>query len=197
MKDFFAYQLYIFDLDNTLYSENDYLFGAYEAIATALGKKEAGDFLKTTFLKEGRSNLFDKLVKEFSLDSDAMVSSLDILRTYNPQNKLSAYPDLVQLLDKLKSEGKQLALLTNGTPQQQQNKIKNITPALEDYFPFIVLANEIEKKPSPKAVYHILEQTGIAKEDSLMIGDDKNDEVTAINAAVDFIYVDELRKQLK
>ena len=55
----------IFDLDNTIYKERDFLFLAYQKIANTLFKKkesEVFDFLTTEFLEKGRSCLFDKLV---------------------------------------------------------------------------------------------------------------------------------------
>ena len=67
------YENFIFDLDNTLYDETEYLFRAYQNIAGKLSGKNAKKkaeyfkFLKNTFLKEGRQNLFDKFLINFGL----------------------------------------------------------------------------------------------------------------------------------
>ena len=50
-----AYQFWVFDFDNTLIKETDFLFPAYEAVAKKLfddgaSRAEAGVFLKETFL---------------------------------------------------------------------------------------------------------------------------------------------------
>lgn len=194
MKPFFDYRLYIFDLDNTVYNENDYLFGAYAEIASSLGNDEYAEFLNTTFQNEGRVNLFDKLATRFGLGHDTIAACLQILRTYQPAGGLKMYNDIFLLLNELKKEKKAIVLLTNGNVEQQRNKISNIKPPLTDFFSMIVYANEIARKPSPASVEMILQQTGVSKNDSLMIGDDAGDELTAQNAGVDFIYAEELRK---
>lgn len=192
MKPFTDYQLYIFDLDNTLYNENDYLFGAYREIASKLGNEAIGNYLVQTFQREGRNGLFDKMVQHFSLNKDVIPGCLEILRTYKPREKFRMYPQMRVLLENLNRKNKRLALLTNGHPQQQKNKAENIIPELSLFFPLIVFANEMKKKPSPDGVHYILEQDGIDKENCIMIGDDVSDELTAKNAGVDFIYAQEL-----
>ena len=61
------YDVYLFDLDDTLYPEIAYLKAAFKAISIEFEEKNAlnaGEielFLTHTFLKEGRKNLFNKL----------------------------------------------------------------------------------------------------------------------------------------
>ena len=62
----------IFDLDNTIYLETDFLFRVYNEISkTSLNTnpKIVYEFLKKTFLNEGRNNLFNKLENLFPTES--------------------------------------------------------------------------------------------------------------------------------
>ena len=100
--DFFInsnYKYYLFDLDNTLYNENIYLFSAYYSIAIYLEEKyhqasvlQYYNFLIMEFLRNGRTNLFQKLFTQYRINKIEISYLLGILRTQhlNPKIKLDA-----------------------------------------------------------------------------------------------------------
>jgi beta-phosphoglucomutase-like phosphatase (HAD superfamily) len=70
ISDLSAFDLYIFDLDNTIYNEEDYLLQAYAAICDRFGNKadspDKEDLLKILldiYRKEGTGKMFDKFLK--------------------------------------------------------------------------------------------------------------------------------------
>lgn len=190
------YSLYIFDLDNTLYRETDYLYGAYREIARALVPAEQAaeveSFLCKEFAAHGRARLFNRMAQAFHLPEEVVPQCLRLLRTYRPATPLPVYEGALQLLQQLKQANKQMALLTNGHVEQQKNKLKHLNIQSATFFNPIVWADEIARKPSPAAIQKILEQTGTSPAHCLMIGDSPIDEQAAIAAGTDFVYAETL-----
>ena len=184
------YKLYVFDLDNTLYCEKEYLFAAYRQITTTIAKgnvshaEEYYRFLCDTFEEEGRSQLFQKLQTRFNLQID-MQELLDILR--NTSCELHLFEPMRQQIRDLLRNGKQVAVLTNGNATQQRQKVHNLQ--LETFFPAmrICYAAEIDSKPSPTALLQLMQICGVKPCETLMIGDEYVDELTAKNAGVAFM----------
>ncbi|MBO4263514.1 MAG: HAD family hydrolase [Bacteroidales bacterium] len=187
------YDLFVFDLDGTLYDERSYLFSAYRAIAARLGEAypafppEAYEaFLCTTFRQEGRKQLFDKCIAHFRLP--VQVAELtDILHRHEAALQLDTRAE--GLLDFLAEKDKRLYILTNGNVQQQQNKVRLL--GLEGRYPGIgvVYASATAPKPSPLCLQHILQETGISSGRTVLVGDTEVDEETARRAAVDYIFI--------
>ena len=61
---------FIFDLDDTLINEKDYIFSAYKEIGEIIKKKnniDIKDFLEKEFIIYGRSLIYQRLIKQFKL----------------------------------------------------------------------------------------------------------------------------------
>jgi len=197
-KSFFDYDLYIFDLDNTLYSENDYLSGVYFAVAKEVFKSKPLLGIELPFLwlyeHKGTPNLFSNFIEEFGLEPSFIGECLSVLRTYTSDRKLQLYAEAGELLTSLQEENKTIYVLTNGNVEQQRNKVKNINwQGLDKNIQF-VYANEYEPKPSPKCVDIIREITGTPGRDTILIGDSEIDKQCAENSGIDFKNISELLK---
>ena len=133
MKDFLKYKAYIFDLDNTLYDENDYLLIAYKSIAHEVnslygtGYLVVAHFLYNTFIDEGRKHLFDKMISRFELPREAMNICLHHLRKVEAKEQILLKENMELLLKKLLNDKKKVFVLTNGNIQQQKNKVAAMT----------------------------------------------------------------------
>ena len=127
--EWLKYKLYVFDLDDTLYRETDYLFaaygriGAYLAGGDAVKAQEYTRFLCDSFKQDGRQGLFQRLSERYTLHVPTE-QLLGILRSTSCP--LEMYEPMRQVLDELLQAGKQVMILTNGNPQQQQQKITNL-----------------------------------------------------------------------
>jgi HAD superfamily hydrolase (TIGR01549 family) len=198
-SDFFGFSLFIFDLDNTIYNEEDYLFDAYKQIATSMVRKipsknedELNLTLRKIYEAEGRINLFDKFLNVFDLDPDYLQDCLKIMRSFNAGKKYMIYPSVKTVLAELISRKKPIYVLTNGNPEQQRNKINNINWEELDRSIFFVFANEFEPKPSPSGVEYILNISGIEKNKTVMVGDSETDHDCARNSGITFLNVIDL-----
>lgn len=188
-------QAIIFDLDNTLYPEKDYLYQTYYLIGHLLEYQEqisAGavvEFLISTFEKEGRVGLFDKLMSRYNLNENYKLKLLAVLRNSKLPLRLIMYDYMQDLIEKLITAEVQLFILTNGNPLQQLNKLKHLdlnghSDKLICYF-----ADEIAPKPSPDSVWHILKKHQLEADQIVFIGDSIVDEQCANNAGISFLNV--------
>ena len=191
------YKAFIFDLDNTLYSEEHYLFQAYNEISIQLSKNhfqlnyiDIKNYLIETFKREERANLFDKMIRHFDLSQKDKLHAIEILRNVKLNQKLKLFPEIQRLLNFLLNKNIEIFIATNGNKIQQQNKISQIDWAnvnfsvLKFYF-----AVDYEPKPSPKVVYFILKDNSLKNYETLFVGDSSSDEECAKKAKIDFISV--------
>ena len=189
------YQVIIFDLDNTLYPETEYLFGAYHNISYQLSDLNHVDpekmysFLCKTFTEHGRKKLFDLLIDKFNLDQNILDICLNALRTYTPSKKIKLFPTAYSLIKELIFHNKKICIATNGNPIQQRNKIANIDwKGFDKYLKFF-FCNETEPKPSKKCFEKIYSYYKSPLQSYVLIGDSIIDQEFAKNTEIDFIKV--------
>ena len=192
------YSYFLIDLDNTVYDENEYLFEAYENISQYLEKltlAEASiinEYLVTNFLNEGRSNLFDKLLNHFNLNSEIISELLTILRTFSPKKKIELFPEAYRFMDSIISANKEIFIVTNGNVIQQRNKVNNINWRNLDSKIRFLFANEFKPKPSIDSFLQLKELHGIDNNNCVMIGDSEVDLNYAKNCQIAFFYFNEI-----
>lgn len=180
----------IFDLDNTLYNEKDFLFQKYHEISEALAnnlalQKEYFKFLKVTFLKEGRKNLFDKFISRFSLSDNVKKDMLKVLRSPIKDCGIEHYDWFKKIiLPKLNY----INIITNGNVRQQKNKIECLFS--KNYNLNIIYANEFEKKPSPESYFELTKILVVNR--PIYIGDSSIDKEFSSNCNIEFIDVNML-----
>jgi len=199
ISDLSAFDLYIFDLDNTIYNEEDYLLQAYAAICDRFGNKadspDKEDLLKILldiYRKEGTGKLFDKFLKKAGIDQIFIVECLEILRTFHPPEKISMFRKTEDILNILIKNKMKIFVLTNGNPVQQRNKIRYISWKGKDKNITFIFANEIEAKPSPAGIRHIQQMTGNSNDQTVFIGDSETDQACARNAGIAFFNIRDL-----
>jgi FMN phosphatase YigB (HAD superfamily) len=188
------FRLVVFDLDGTLYEENHYLFAAYQSISDSIQQKtdhssdDIYKFLTEEFLTVGRQQLFNKLCHRFELPAEWIEPCLHTLRYCVIKNPpLKVYPEMLHLLKQCHSEGQKLAVLTNGNPEQQKNKISQLDfGEIKDSIGFY-FANNIEPKPSGKGLEKILKDFDLTADQAVYIGDLEIDQHCAESAGTHFI----------
>lgn len=191
--DPFGFDFYIFDLDDTLYSEIDYLSKMYENMGELVQTKTSLDSNKFTqklikrFLTEGRTNLLNWAAASFELNEELWIPKfLEVMRTSDAgELRLRSIPKRV--LTVLNERNKNVLILTNGNVEQQKNKIKALTEIQRlVQHEKIYFANEFEPKPSRKSFDVMLSNNHIGKGKGIMIGDSTVDERFAINSSLHF-----------
>lgn len=90
------------------------------------------------------------------------------------------YEETFRLLDQLKGKYK-LLLLTNGSPDLQQEKLDGV-PELAPYFDHIIISGTFgEGKPAASIFKHALERLDIEPEDGIMVGDKLTTDILGAN----------------
>lgn len=139
----------VFDLDDTLYKEVDFLKSAYKEIAVFLSKetdKNHGVIYNNMmeYYKNG-ANTFKEIL-EFTQSKNTTVEQLiTIYRNHTPNIALDVETE--ELLKRLKKSNVRMGLITDGRSKQQRNKIEALK--LRDYFKDIIISEEFgSEKPN-------------------------------------------------
>lgn len=102
------------------------------------------------------------------------------LRSY--ESAWRPYPDVAECLTALEQQGRRLAVLSNGSDDQQRKKLAMIGVA--DYFPDVFTAEGLRVgKPHTEAFDRTAEALGIPAAECLLVGDDYDMDVLAPRAA--------------
>ena len=189
---FSQYDVVLFDLDNTLYAEKDYLHAAYKAIGKNLqllkerfNAEEISLFLINTFDQFGRDQLFNKLIEHFQITEAGVEQFLNWMREVVLEEKLMLYPTSHELLLKALAHCK-VFIITNGNVQQQENKVNQIDWCGLRKHIDVIYANATLAKPDPTSFRSL--NIGQDKK-CLYIGDTESDQLFAKNCGIDFQYI--------
>lgn len=170
------WQAVVFDLDDTLYPERDYVRGglraAAEWAAASLGveSEPAFDGLWSLFEQGVRGDIFDRWLRargvRLEVNREAMVEAY---RGHRPS--LAPYPDVLPTLARLGAEAR-LGLITEGWRSVQASKVAAL--GLDQALPRQVILGEDEPehwKPSPEPFRRWLEGQPIAAGQAIYVGD--------------------------
>ena len=150
----------IFDLDDTLYNEIDYLKSAYKEIATALTKKSLGVhsveniYNDLLFFYVQKKDAFQEIIIKYDFKNIFKEDLLNLYRNHYPSINLTA--ENRNLLQQLIAKGYKLGLITDGRSIQQRNKIKALN--IEKYFEYILISEEFGKEKPNQANYNYFVQ---------------------------------------
>ena len=152
----------VFDLDDTLYKEVDYLRSAYRYIACQLAgdEVEREEIFGTLYgaYSEGR-DAFAALVERNNDKAMTKETLLHWYRTHKPQ--ISLCDGCREFLSRLVAEGCRLGIITDGRTVTQTNKI--VALGLNEYFSDedIVISEKFgSEKPSPANYLHFMDKYG-------------------------------------
>jgi putative hydrolase of the HAD superfamily len=164
----------VFDLDDTLYKELDYVHGAFAEVAGYLAGKyrvdrsELYQCMIKLLSEEGRGRIFNELCKMYKFNED-IGKLVEIYRSSAPD--ISLYEDAEHFLEVSGSKYK-LGLITDGIYYVQRNKIKLL--GIEKYFDSIIVTDELGKacwKPSTVPYLRMAEALGVSPDNMVYIGD--------------------------
>ena len=185
---------FIFELDNVLYPEREYLLQVYYLFAnfiefteTVPTSKELIDFLKTAYETHGSTGLFERASEMFGIDQKYKENFDKLHYTARLPLKLVLYKSMLALLQEMVVDRKQIFLVTNGKPEVQLNKIKQTEwNGLESYLT-VYFAEEIKSKPETDVLELILNKHQLLRKELVIIGNSDIDREFALAAGVDFI----------
>lgn len=136
----------VFDLDDTLTYEIDFLKSAYTEIAIFLDEHNQEALFEIMFSKyEKGENVFDFLTQEYSKFSKDQL--LHLYRNHFPN--IALIEGAGDVLKEVKAKGYKLGLITDGRSVTQRNKLKALK--IEDLFDRIIISEEFgSSKPDER-----------------------------------------------
>ena len=179
----------IFDMDDTLYSETDYVRSGYQQIAKHFPEIDNMAVKLWDAFESGKQAINYVLEQEGLLSDDAVQQALSIYRNQIPT--ISLYPEAKELLAVLKNRGVRLGMITDGRPEGQRAKIAAL--GIEGYFEKIIITDELGdisyRKPNPAAFKLLQAHFGVPYSEMVYIGDNPKKDFIAPNAlGMDSIY---------
>lgn len=174
-------QIVIFELDDVLFPEKDYLLQVYYLFAQFIEYTEQKsaqpiiEFMRAAYEKNGVEELFEKTANQFAIDTKYK-HNFDLLH----QNarlplKLLLYQNMLEFMQELVVDRKQIFIVTAGNPEQQLNKIKQTEwNGLEQYLT-VYFVDELGLTKA-EIFQNILNSNNLSPNQALVVGANKFDE---------------------
>ena len=165
----------IFDLDDTLYSEKEYVRSGFKAVSDYLG----GGFEEKLWrsFEAGRPAI-DDLLKELGREADKE-KAVAVYRGNKPDIHL--YPAAARLINDLKARGIKVGIITDGRPEGQRSKINALS--LDQLADDIIVTDELGgaqfRKPCDIAYRIIQLRWRLPCEQIIYIGDNMKKDLQA------------------
>lgn len=191
-------KVFVFELDNVIYPERDYLLQVYYLFANFIefteGVPLSADltiFFKIAYEHHGAEGIFERAREAFGIDEKYRENFERLHYTAILPLKLLMYKEVLRFLQEIIVDRKQLFLITNGNPEIQLNKIRQLEwNGLEKYLR-VFYAQEIKLKPEPDVLTYILNDNNLLRKDVIILGASIIDEEFAATCGVDYINVNE------
>lgn len=182
----------LFDLDDTLYRERDFVEQAFHHAAVFFAGyleekrkksreqknnsedmpgRETPEALTDQMIElmeqEGRGEIFNRLCERYGADMPVQ----ELVRIYRETNPvLSLYPDGEKLLLLLKEKGIKTGLVTDGNAEVQHRKIRAL--GLDKRLDVVLASYDLGlSKPDPEVYAHCLRKLGCRPAEAVYIGD--------------------------
>ena len=176
----------IFDLDDTLYAEKQYVKSGFRAVAEYLGETQAEEKLWNYFT-EGKSAV-DALLQELERQGEKE-NCLHVYRFHEPE--ISLYEGAADALGRFRDDGLCVGIITDGRPEGQRNKLK--APGIDLSPENIIITDELGgpqfRKPCDIAFRVLQRRWGLPFEELVYIGDNPDKDFrAAIQLGMESIY---------
>lgn len=183
------YKTYIFDLDGTLLSTlADLAASTNYALRTHHMPERSLDEVRR-FVGNGVKKLMERAIPD-GLNNPLFEETFATFRQHYMQHNLDTtqpYPGIMQMLEQLKAEGKNIAVVSNKFYAATRELCRHF---FGDLVPVAIGEREdIRKKPAPDTVIEALRELGVDKEGAVYIGDSDVDIMTAKNSGMPCVSV--------
>jgi putative hydrolase of the HAD superfamily len=131
---------------------------------------------------EARPAFFDAVLRELGISDEESPDRLAAAYVTIRRRKQRLMPDAREVLARLRADGFLVALLTNGAPSIQQEKITDA--GFDGAFDQVVISGDFGiGKPLPEVFQHLFGRLGLAANETVMVGNSlKRDILGARNA---------------
>jgi putative hydrolase of the HAD superfamily len=166
----------IFDLDDTLYPQSQWLDGAWKAVGgAAAGYGVDPDVLRPALVAaaacgSASGGIIDRALSVIGRPDVPVPPLVDAFRRHRAV-RLSTFPGALEALSRL-GESLPLGLVTDGHPGIQRGKLRSL--GLSDRFDAVIFSDELgrdRRKPHPAPFRAVLRQLGVDAHTAVYIGD--------------------------
>ncbi|MCR4695994.1 MAG: HAD-IA family hydrolase [Lachnospiraceae bacterium] len=169
---------YIFDLDDTLYDEEQYVSSAISDVCRYISNKHnieydaLFDYCMHSIQVDGRGNTFNKLCDEFSITED-IKQLVDIYKSCNPI--LNLYDDADEVIKYLKENNKKIGIITDGNAKVQNSKVRAL--GLYELADSVILTGNLRDgdkaitKPDERVYKACLDELNVPTVEAVYVGD--------------------------
>jgi putative hydrolase of the HAD superfamily len=155
----------VFDLDDTVILENDFIESAFNEISHYINQNYQLDQSSVykellNLHRENVKNVFDRFLQQHNFPPEIVNVMIKIYKNHSPN--LAIIPDVRPVLDKLKNYGKKLAVITDGDVGTQKRKLQAIKA--ETFFDVIIVTDEYgiqNRKPAAFPYVKCLHELGV------------------------------------
>jgi len=187
---------FIFELDDVLYPQQDYLLQVYYLFANFLEYTETSppasdliNFLKDTYLLAGQDGIFHKAAEKFGIDKKYEENFNRLHVSAQLPLKLLLYPSVLDLLKSIVKDHKSIFILTKGNPLMQLNKLKymeweGLDKELKVYF-----HDEIKLVSDEEPLDYLINDNSLVVKEIIMIGNSKEEQLIAKSREVDYLDI--------
>ena len=182
----------IFDLDGTLIDSAPDLAGAINYMLKSLDQNTFDIETIHKWVGNGAQVLVKRALSGNTIiDENLFNKALDIFFKFYAQNlsvNTVTYPHVTETLQILKENGYRLVIVTN-------KPFDFITPILKeleiiDFFEYFIGGDSLsKKKPDPMPLLHVCDRLNVTVEESVMVGDSRNDILSANGCGMQSIGV--------
>lgn len=164
-------QAVIFDLDDTLYGEKEYVRSGYRAIADTLPNVERMEEKLWQAFEQKKSAIDAVLNAEGIYTDELKQQCLSVYRLHQPD--IQFYEGAKELLCQLRSDSYKLGIITDGRPEGQRAKIKAL--GLNELVDHIIVTDELGgveyRKPNKVAFERMKKLLDVPFEKMCYVGD--------------------------
>lgn len=178
----------IFDLDDTLYLERQYVKSGYKHVTEVLSddsskRRELFDFMWDLFQNEDEDDPFSRVLDEFPEICNGK-GSADLEEAFHSHSpNINLMPRMGSLLRKLNDSGVRLGIIADGSPVSAEKKIEAL--GLDDKLDQVVLTEswgDEYRKPHDRAFRHVTSELELQPEELVYVADDPAKDFRAPNA---------------
>lgn len=142
----------VFDLDDTLYNELDFLKSAYSTIALFLEPKDWKQLYSKMFsFYRCKINVFEFLAKTYDIEMRTLV---EMYRDHKPDIKL--FDGVIELFDAIKHKNGKIAIITDGRSTTQRAKLMSL--GILNYIDEIIISEETGSEKPNSANFKAIEK---------------------------------------
>jgi phosphoglycolate phosphatase len=180
--------LIIFDMDGTLVNSSLTIANAINYVRKNLGFEPLAQAYILHLVNDATINPAQVFyhAKAFDHDHERWFSEY---YSKNHEKELVLYEGIKPLLERLKQEGKLLAVATNAYRNSTLESLGYLE--ILELFDSVACYDDVpEGKPAADMLYKILDEVECCAKDAVFIGDGPRDEMAAKNASMDYLMVD-------